>query len=161
MEDWDDWKELGNRPFTTIESCPDMVDCTSTAVSLFPNFITPLGKFGFPVILFWPVDRATTRIEWIYYAPRDWDGDEIPDHWQVRRAQFDQIMEEDFANMAPMHESMASAVFTGVPLNYQERRIWHLHEEIDRTIGIERVPEHLRVAQLLAPYVEGPTTVPR
>jgi hypothetical protein len=42
----------------------------------------------------------------------------------------------------------------GVPINYQERRIWHLHEQIDRTIGADRIPEELRVPELLARYVE-------
>ena len=68
--------------------------------------------------------------------------------------QFDQIMDEDMLNMAPMQESMESAVFTGIPLNYQERRIWHLHEQIDRMIGRDNIPEELRVEQLLDPYVE-------
>ncbi len=42
----------------------------------------------------------------------------------------------------------------GFPINYQERRIWHLHEEIDRTIGVDAIPSELRVAQLLDGYVE-------
>jgi phenylpropionate dioxygenase-like ring-hydroxylating dioxygenase large terminal subunit len=154
MDGWDDWKELDNGPFATIDGVPDIIDCTSTAVSLCPNFITPLGKFGFPVILFWPVDRGMTRIDWIYYAPKDWEGDELPEHWETRRKQFNQIMDEDMLNMAPMQESMESAVFTGIPLNYQERRIWHLHEQIDRMIGRDNIPEELRVEQLLDPYVE-------
>jgi hypothetical protein len=41
-----------------------------------------------------------------------------------------------------------------MPINYQERRIWNFHEEVDRLIGIERIPEELRVEQLLAPYIE-------
>ena len=42
---------------------------TSTAVSLFPNAIIPLGRIGFPVNYFWPVDKRTTRLDWVYYAP--------------------------------------------------------------------------------------------
>jgi hypothetical protein len=67
--------------------------------------------------------------------------------------QFDTIMGEDSANMAPMQRSLESPAMRGVPINYQERRIWHLHEQIDRTIGIDRIPPELRVPQLLAPYV--------
>ena len=57
-------------------------------------------------------------------------------------------------NMAPMQESMESPALTGIPINYQERRIWHLHEQIDRMIGVENIPEELRVTPLLGPYVE-------
>ena len=56
-------------------------------------------------------------------------------------------------NMAPMQRSLESPAFRGMPINYQERRIWHFNEQIDRMIGIDRVPVELRVEQLLAPYV--------
>jgi phenylpropionate dioxygenase-like ring-hydroxylating dioxygenase large terminal subunit len=154
MAAWDDWKALDHGPFATIDTVPDMVDCTSTAVSLFPNIIIPLGKFGFPINLFWPIDRNTTRLDWIYYAPKDWDGDAIPEHWEIRRKQYNAIMAEDQMNMAPMQESMESPALRGMPINYQERRIWHLHEQIDRMIGIENVPADLRVEPLLDPWVE-------
>jgi hypothetical protein len=42
----------------------------------------------------------------------------------------------------------------GVVVNYQERRIWHFHETVDRVIGINRVPVRMRVEQLLQPYIE-------
>ena len=58
-------------------------------------------------------------------------------------------MDEDFANMAPMQRSLESPAFRGVPINYQERRIWHFNEQVDRMIGVERIPPELRVEQLL------------
>ncbi len=67
---------------------------------------------------------------------------------------FDAIMQEDFWNMAPMQKSIQSPAMTGVPINYQERRIWHFHEHIDRLIGVDNIPTTMRVAQLLDPYVE-------
>jgi phenylpropionate dioxygenase-like ring-hydroxylating dioxygenase large terminal subunit len=155
MADWDDWKTVDQGPFPVIDSVPAMVDCTSTAVSLFPNIIIPLGSIGYPINLFWPIDRRTTRLDWIYYGLKDWDGDELPEHWQLRSKVYDQIMDEDKQNMAPMQESLESPALGGMPINYQERRIWHFHEQLDRTIGIERVPEDLRVSQLLGPYVES------
>ena len=154
MDGWDDWKPLDQGPFATIDTVPAMVDCTSTAASLFPNVVIPFGRIGFPVNLFWPVDRRTTRLDWIYYAPKDWVGEDLPEHWQQRSEAYDQIMGEDMENMAPMQRSMESPALRGIPINYQERRIWHLHEQLDRMIGIDRVPEALRVPQLLGPYVE-------
>ncbi len=158
MRDWSDFQDFKIPGFPDIESVNPMVRSTSSAYSLFPNLITPIAAYGFPFLLFWAVDKATTRLDWIHYAPRDWapedwEGDELPPHWKRRMDDFDLIMEEDTANMGPMQRSLESPGVTGIPLNYQERRIWHLHEQIDRTIGIERIPEHLRVEQLLAPYV--------
>lgn len=39
-------------------------------------------------------------------------------------------------------------------LNYQERRIYHWHEELDRRIGVEHIPEQLRVAPRLSGMIE-------
>jgi len=157
MAGWDDWKYLDTHGMPAVEGVPPMVDCTSTAVSIFPNAIIPLGRIGFPINIFWPIDKDTTRLDWIYYAvpPEGADRfpDELSDAWKARRAVYNQIMAEDEMNMAPMHRSMDSPALTGIPINYQERRIWHLHEEIDRIIGAEHIPEELRVTPLLEPYV--------
>ena len=153
MASWDDWVALDQRPFPVIDTVPNMVQCTSTAVSLFPNMIIPLGAIGFPINIFWPVDKRTTRLDWIYYAVKDWEGDALPAHWEKRAQVYDQIMDEDMQNMAPIQESMESPALGGIHINYQERRIWHLHEQIDRMIG-SAVPEALRVAPLLEPYIE-------
>ena len=155
MDSWDDWKAVDAPAGDAIDGVPDMVRCTSTAVSLFPNVIIPLGPSGFPINIFWPIDKSTTRLDWIYYAKRDWEGDDLPADWQVRRQQYNAIMDEDKQNMAPMQRSIESPAITGIPINYQERRIWHLHEQIDLMIGAERVPEHLRMDQLLGPYTEN------
>ena len=45
--------------------------------------------------------------------------------------------------------------FTGIPLNYQERRIYHWHAELDRRIGTERIPQAWRVPPLLDALVEN------
>ena len=73
MSDWDDWRHLVTPGFTDIETVNDMVRSTSSAYSIFPNLITPIAAYGFPFILFWPLDRRTTRIDWIHYAPIDFD----------------------------------------------------------------------------------------
>ena len=156
MSSWDDYRHVVQPGFIDIETVNDMVRCTSSAYGIFPNLITPIAAYGFPFITFWPLDGSNTRIEWTHYAPIDFDPDQgLPDHWQVRLDTFAQIMQEDFWNMAPMQRSLESPALTGVPISYQERRIWHFHEQIDRMIGIDRIPEHLRVPQLLAPWVEA------
>lgn len=56
--------------------------------------------------------------------------------------------------MKPIQESITSPGFRGVSLNYQERRIYHWHEELDRRIGVERILEHLRVKPMLDAWIE-------
>jgi phenylpropionate dioxygenase-like ring-hydroxylating dioxygenase large terminal subunit len=154
MGDWDDWIHVELPGFVDIATVNDMVRCTSSAYSIFPNLITPIAAYGFPFITFWPLDARTTRIDWTHYAPIDFDpADGLPPIWQKRMDTFDLIMGEDFANMAPMQRSLDSPALRGIPINYQERRIWHFNEQVDRMIGIDRIPPELRVQQLLGRYV--------
>lgn len=155
MADWDDFGHFAIPGFTDIPTVNDMVRSTSTAYSIFPNLITPIAAHGFPFIAFWPVDKRTTRIEWNHYAPIDFDpAHDLPPHWEALLKAFDSIMAEDFWNMAPMQKSLESPAMRGVPINYQERRIWHFHEHIDAVIGIDRIPETWRVERLVGPYIE-------
>jgi phenylpropionate dioxygenase-like ring-hydroxylating dioxygenase large terminal subunit len=154
LSGWDDWRHVVTPGFDDIPTVNAMVRCTSSAYSIFPNLITPIAAYGFPFITFWPIDKATTKIVWTHYAPIDFDpGDGLPPQWERRMETFDRIMDEDFANMAPMQRSLESPAFRGMPINYQERRIWHFNEEIDRVISIDRIPAHLRVEQLLDRFV--------
>lgn len=155
MNDFDDYRHVVAPGFSDIGTVNDMVRCTSTAYSIFPNLITPIAANGFPFITFWPIDKRTTRIDWTHYAPIDFDpADGLPDHWSQRLESFGAIMQEDFWNMAPMQKSLESPALRGVPINYQERRIWHFHEQLDRTIGVDRIPDSMRVARLLDAWVE-------
>ena len=155
MTDWSDWQDRVVPGFADIATVNPMIRSTSSAYSIFPNLITPLASYGFPFLLFWPLAKNKTRLDWIHYAPKNWEGDELPEVWKRRMDTFDLIMEEDTRNLAPMQRSLESPALRGIPINYQERRIWHLHEEIDRTIGVDRIPETLRVRQVLGPYVES------
>ncbi len=73
--------------------------------------------------------------------------------WEDRADNFKRLFDENIQFVAQIQESVESRGFQGVTLNYQERRIYHWHEELDRRIGVERVPEQLRVAQVLDGWV--------
>jgi phenylpropionate dioxygenase-like ring-hydroxylating dioxygenase large terminal subunit len=64
------------------------------------------------------------------------------------------VLLEDLACMAAAQKSMRCGAADVLRLQYQERRIRYVHEEIDRRIGAERVPAALRVPALLDDYVE-------
>ncbi len=73
--------------------------------------------------------------------------------WEDRTENFNRLLDEDIQFVAQIQESVESRGFQGVTLNYQQRRIYHWHEELDRRIGVERVAEHLRVPQILDGWV--------
>jgi hypothetical protein len=92
-------------------------------------------------------------MEVLWFAP-DWGGGERDPLWDNRIANFDRIVDEDIQLAEPMQETIESPGFRGVPLSYQERRIYHWHEEIDRRIGVDRVPTALRIDPVLGDHVE-------
>ena len=75
------------------------------------------------------------------------------DSREERTRNFNLILDEDLQIAARMQESVESNGFHGTALNYQERRMYHWHEELDRRIGVDRVPEYLRVPRVLDNWV--------
>ena len=129
------------------------------AYGIFPNLITPLDARGFPFLGFWPLAINQTRLDITWFAA-DWGDGEMPEEqqeiWRSRLTRFDTVMDEDYANLEPIQRSMETAAHGGQVINYQERRIWHVQAWIDKVIGPDRIPEHLRVPDLLADWVEHP-----
>jgi hypothetical protein len=64
------------------------------------------------------------------------------------------VLLEDLACQASAQKAMQCGALDRLRLQYQERRIRYVHEEIDRRIGAHRIPERLRVPALLDPFVE-------
>ncbi len=134
-----------------------MRDQVQPATGIFPNIISPLHAVGFPFLVFWPVAIDRTRLDIVWFAP-DWGDGELPgrDLWQKRLDRFDLLMDEDYRNLEPVQRSMEHAAHGGQAINYQERRIWHVHAWIDKFIGAERIPADLHVPDLLAAWVDHP-----
>ena len=64
------------------------------------------------------------------------------------------VLLEDLDALGPAQKAMDCGVVDVLILQYQERRIRYVHEEIDRRIGPEQVPEGLRVPALLDSFIE-------
>ncbi len=136
-----------------IDTMPDFYRCNNVAYLAFPNFISPVEPTGFPVLLFWPTGIDSCIMEAIYVAP-DWGDGDRPAFWDRFLPIFDDVLQEDMMNLAPIQRSLESGGFTGMMINYQERRIYWFHEEVDRRIGAENIPQNLQVEQLLSSHVE-------
>jgi len=121
----------------------------------FPNTSIVFG--GTPAIAFmissWPLgpDRSLYDVHFLAPIPRGTEHEDllsmlIEANWGV--------LQEDLGNLPALQRSMATGGLRQITLGYQERRISHQHEELDRRIGVERVAEELRVPQVLGPWIE-------
>ncbi|MEM1231316.1 MAG: aromatic ring-hydroxylating dioxygenase subunit alpha [Pseudomonadota bacterium] len=122
--------------------------CTQS-YGVFPNWVSPLSQHFIPPLLFWPTSINTCRLETWTMAP-DWGDGPAPDLWtEDNGARLNQVLREDTEFGAWIQKSVESRGFKGVPLSYQEARIYHWNQTADRIIGIDRIPEELRVAQVI------------
>jgi hypothetical protein len=99
----------------------------------------------FPFLIYGPVSRTKSILE-VMFVTRGENADPNSDLWQQRIAGLNVILGEDCENLPWIQRSIDSGAIDGIPLNYQERRIYHFHEYIDQTIGQERIPGELQVA---------------
>ena len=147
-----DWVDPGTRGMVRLDTASEITARHNPSYHLYPNLVTPVADSGIPFILFWPCGPREMEIEVVWFSP-DWGGGPLHPLWETRIANFERILFEDTQFAEQIQESVESSGYRGLNLNYQERRIYHWHEELDRRIGAERVPEHLRVKPVLARYV--------
>ena len=132
-----------------IESVGEIARTCTQSYGLFPNFVAPLSQYAIPPLCFWPKGIDRCLFETWTMAP-DWGDEPAPDMWTVNDGEaLGQVLQEDTQFGLKIQKSMASRGFEGVPLSYQEARIYHWNEAADRMIGIDNIPEELRVAQVI------------
>jgi phenylpropionate dioxygenase-like ring-hydroxylating dioxygenase large terminal subunit len=119
---------------------------------LFPFHLTPSGAAGMTLQTFWPLGVDKTLLEWWTMIP-DWGEGDPPEWTQGRNDYFDKVMAEDTESNEPVQRSLQAGAFPGILTSYHERRIYHHEAAVDRLIGIDDVPEELRVPQLLDHYI--------
>ena len=89
----------------------------------------------------------------LFFLGGDASGDALipgvdPEMWQP--AQTDALLYLMYVLFGlAIQKSMESTGFEGVPLSYQEARIYHWNQWADRVIGIENIPPELRVGQVM------------
>jgi phenylpropionate dioxygenase-like ring-hydroxylating dioxygenase large terminal subunit len=126
---------------------------------LFPNLVTPIAASGFPFLAYWPTGASTMRVECHWFAP-DWgDGARNP-LWDQRIENFNRILAEDMELVPYIQKSLESPGFRGIRLNYQERRIYHWHEELDRRLPTAEIPTNLRLEPKLSEFIDRDASQP-
>jgi phenylpropionate dioxygenase-like ring-hydroxylating dioxygenase large terminal subunit len=132
-----------------IETAGEIARSCTQSYGLFPNWVSPLSQFAIPPILLWPNGIDKCRMETWTMAPQ-WQDGMKPDVWTENEGtELCQVLLEDTQFGEKIQRSMESHGFEGVPLSYQEARIYHWNQAADRMIGIDNIPEELRVQQVI------------
>lgn len=147
----------GAMPFPPLfEGLGDLPVSGTFSYHLFPNFSIVFVGHGFLFLVTnWPTGPAgsTYHVHWCSSLDPA-SGDEARRH-NATFVGFNQtVLFEDLAVLPGMQASVDAGSLRSLTLNYQERRIYHVHEAIDRVIGVGRVPEELRVRPVLGDLVE-------
>lgn len=148
-----DWVDPGTKGMPEIPSVTEIPRFNNVSYNIFPNIVMPPTATGIPMLVFWPRTANSMRIECHWFSPR-MPAEDLSPLWEARIKNFERILFEDTQFAPQIQESVEGPGFKGIPLNYQERRIYHWHEEVDRRIGLDRVPAEMRVEQVLEDWVE-------
>ena len=148
-------RAINRSPFPRIDTVSEIGRTCTQSYGLFPNWVSPLSDQTIPPLLFWPTSIRTCRFEvWTMYHGEGSAGalpvDQLPNIWTTPDgAELGQVLQEDTQFGEAIQKSMESTGFEGVPLSYQEARIYHWNQWADRIIGEDNIPEELRVAQVM------------
>ncbi len=141
--------------FPMIDTVSEIGRTCTQSYGVFPNWVSPLNDRTIPPLLFWPTSIRTCRFEvWtMYHGKGSSAGDGANEYHNIWTtpdgSELGQVLQEDTQFGEAIQKSMESSGFEGVPLSYQEARIYHWNQWADRLIGIENIPEELRVAQVM------------
>lgn len=134
-----------------IETVGEIARTCTQSYGIFPNWVSPLSARALPPLLFWPNGINKCKLETWTLAP-DWGNGPKPDMWTVNDGEsLVQVLLEDTEFSTWIQKSVQSYGFKGVPLSYQEARIYHWNQFADQLIGIDNIPEELRVKQVIGP----------
>jgi hypothetical protein len=84
----------------------------------------------------------------------NWGDAPNPPGWEMKIEGFDAVFAEDVELYEPMQRSLQAATGIGAPLQFKESRVYQFHVELDRQMGLERVPAALTVPDVLDKLIE-------
>lgn len=121
----------------------------TVALPMFPNCFTAIDPAGFTWQTWWPIGPRKTLM---VASMMGWKDDSEADKafWENMDGQVRSIVSEDLRLFAGIQRSLDSGIIPSVLMGYQERALYWYQEEIDRQIGPERIPAHLRITPVLA-----------
>ena len=132
-----------------IDTVGEIARTCTQSYGIFPNWVSPLNHLVLPPLLFWPLGIDKCLFETWTMAP-DWGDNPAPDIWTENEGeQLVKVLQEDTEFGKQIQRSVESWGFKGVPLSYQEARIYHWNQAADKMIGVNNIPETLSVEQVI------------
>ena len=134
----------------------DLPSSGTFSYHVFPNLSIVFGSPGFLFFITnWPTGPGTSTYH-VHFCASVAPDDPSTVGTSSGSSTFNEaVLFEDLSVLPGIQSSIDAGALPGIQLGYQERRIYHLHETIDRVIGAERIPEALRVAPVLGDHVEA------
>src|SRR5699024_4326448 len=147
----------GRQPFPPLfEGLGDLPDSGTFSYHLFPNLSIVFVGLGFLFLITnWPRPDGTSNYHVPWCCSADLDADEGRSEADTFIAFNQKVLFEDLSVLPGMQTSIDAGTIDILNLNYQERRIQHVHETIDHVIGSEQIPERLRITPVLGPHLEA------
>ncbi|MDB5737443.1 MAG: (2Fe-2S)-binding protein [Sphingomonas bacterium] len=140
-----------NTDLPVPHAAPQFKDHT-IGLPTFPNIFTALDPVGFTFQSFWPAGPNKMVMDAMMMGwPDDSEQDAL--YWADMRTNIESILAEDLLLFPGIQRSIESGMLPAMTMSYQERAIYWYHEEIDRMIGAENIPEALRVVPVLADHI--------
>jgi phenylpropionate dioxygenase-like ring-hydroxylating dioxygenase large terminal subunit len=137
-----------------FEGLGDLPELGTYSYHLFPNLSIVFGGRGFVFFIAnWPTGPTTSRYDVHFFSSLAPTDDTTKLHERMIET-IEYVLWQDLTVLPGMQRSIDAGSLPALTLNYQERRIYYVHEQIDRLIGVERIPEALRVTPVLGPFVE-------
>ena len=122
------------------------------ALLRFPNTFSAIDPVGFAWQTWWPLGPSKTVMTVAVMGWKD-EGEDRSAFWEDMKTQIISIAAEDQHLFAPLQRSLNSGYMPTMLLGYQERVLYWYQEEIDRRIGVDRIPPPLRIQPVLGDHV--------
>ncbi len=115
---------------------------------VFPNLSIVFNGTGFVFLITnWPTGPATSTYCVHWCSSLDPDANRQTHDAVI--AALSQVLFEDLDVLPGQQRSLNAGTLESLRLGYHERRIYYLHESIDRAIGAESIPEFLCIPTIL------------
>lgn len=118
----------------------------------FPNTFTALDPVGFNWQTFWPKGSHKMVMSNMLMG---WNRDDDEDRafWAGMVESNKVVLAEDIELFPSIQRSYEQGDLTEIVVGYQEQYMHWYNEELDRRIGVDKIPADLRVKQLLGDHV--------